>query len=210
MSDAKPEEVEKQEPEKPKKSSGGLSLPLIIGAAVGVLVIIVLGVVLGMVVASKFFPSQPAEAGHEGDKKEHSVKDKHAKEFESTDESYLSGGHDVIFMETGRITTNPKGASSIFVVMNFGLEFKKMDPENEELKGFADAHGKLNLEDPVFIKLNAKIKGKINQFAASYTDVELQEKRTELPELLKKELRSVFKDYELVLGSVTVLEFIIQ
>lgn len=212
MSEQTNNEAEKQEPLKPEKK-GGLSLPLIIGAAVGILVIIILGVVLGVVVASKYFGSGHSEAPIDGDgkaKKEHVAKSETAEDEFDTEGGYLSKLHDVMIMETGRITTNPKGAASVFVVVNFGLEFKKMDPDNEELKALAGKEGELNMEHPIMKKLMAKMRGVLNNMIGSYTQDELLAKRAELPELVKKELKPIFRDYELSLGSITIQEFIIQ
>lgn len=205
------EGTEKQEPLKPEKK--GLSLPLIIGAAVGVLVIIVLGVVLGVVVASKFFaPEHSADSG-EGEgkaKKEKTVKAKDFDEDFDQEGGHLAKLHDIILMETGRITTNPKGAASVFVVVNFGMEFKKMDPDNEALKTLTDKAGVLDMGNPVMKKLMARMRGVLNNMLASYTQEELLDKRTELPDLVKKEILPIFRDYQLSLGNVTLQEFIIQ
>ncbi len=196
---------EKQEPLKPEKK--GMSMPLMIGAAVGVLVIVMLGVVLGVVVASKFIMPQPA-ATHEATaaKSGHSS---NSGEFES-EGRMLKNLHEVMLLETGRITTNPKGEASVFVVVNFGMEFKKLDPDNEELKKIAGAEGEVDHENPIMKKLMATMRGKLNNMLASYTKDELLAKRGELPEMVKKELKPIFKEYELALGNVTIQEFIIQ
>lgn len=203
------EEVEKQEPLKPEKK--GLSLPLIIGAAVGVLVIIVLGVVLGVVITTKFFgPEHTEETATDGKAKKEKVTKSTVDEEFDTEGGYLSKLHDIILMETGRITTNPKGAASVFVVVNFGMEFKKMDPDNDELAKLVDAKGVLDMEHPAMKKLMARMRGVLNNMLASYTQDELLSKRSELPDLVKKEMKPIFRDYELSLGNVTIQEFIIQ
>lgn len=212
MSDSKPEELEVQEPQKKEKKSLGVSLPLIIGAAVGILVIIVLGVVLGVVLSNKFMGgghSESADGKGKGKTENVGNKSKNLEEEFAVEEGYLSKLEDIMIMETGRITTNPKGAASVFVVVNFGLEFKKMDPDSEELKTLAK-EGAVNLEHPLMRKLGARMRGILNNMLASYTQQELLDKRQEMPELVKKELKPIFRDYELLLGNITIQEFIIQ
>lgn len=199
-----------QEPLKKEKKSLGVSLPLMIGAALGILVIIVLGVILGVFFASKFLGPQQANGDKNKGKTEKVAKSGDAFEEEFTSEGgYLSKLEDIMLMETGRITTNPRGAASVFVVVNFGFEFKKMNDDNKELANLAK-EGAVNMEHPVIKKMMARIRSTINNMIASYTKEELLEKRKELPEMVKKELRPIFRDYELLLGNVTVQEFIIQ
>ncbi|HOK14642.1 MAG TPA: flagellar basal body-associated FliL family protein [Candidatus Kapabacteria bacterium] len=194
-----------QEPLKKEKKSLGVSLPLMIGAAAGILVIIVLGVILGVFFASKFMGVQ--HAGGEGEKgKTEKVSKANA---EGEDEDYLAKLEDIILIETGRITTNPKGAASVFVVVNFGFEFRLMDKDNKELKTLV-SEGAVNMEHPAIRKMMARIRSTINNLIASYTKEELLNKRAEIPELVKKELRPFFRDYELLLVNVTIQEFIIQ
>ncbi len=213
------EETEKQEPEKPEKKKkkekkegggGGLSLPLIIGAAFGIIILIVVSVIIGIVVANKFMGGHDSAEGEAKGKTEQQAGKEKKEDPYSQEESYLSKLEGVMFMETGRITTNPKNGSSMFVVVNLALEFKKMNEDSDELKAIADKEGKLNIENPLVQKMVAKIKGKINQMIGSYTEAELQQNRPNLPEMFKKELKPVFKEFELMLGNVSIQEFIIQ
>jgi len=198
------------EPLKKEKKALGVSLPLMIGAALGILLIIVLGVILGVFFATKFISPQHSgvESKDKGKTEQVKKEDTFDKEF-SEEGSYLSKLEDIMLLETGRITTNPKGAASVFVVVNFGFEFKKMDPKNKELETFAK-EGAVNMEHPVIKKMMARIRSTINNLIASYTKEELLAKRPELPEIVKKELKPIFRDYELMLGNVTIQEFIIQ
>ncbi|MCX8054363.1 MAG: SPFH domain-containing protein [Ignavibacteria bacterium] len=195
------------EPLKKEKKSLGVSLPLMIGAAAGILVIIVLGVILGVFFASKFMGVQQSGGAEQKGKTENVSKSKENAEGE--DEDYLAKLEDIALMETGRITTNPKGAASVFVVVNFGFEFRLMDKENDEYKTLVK-EGAVNMEHPIIKKMMARIRSTLNNMIASYTKEELLEKRPEIPELVKKELRPVFRDYELQLVNVTIQEFIIQ
>lgn len=195
------------EPVKKEKKSLGVSLPLMIGAAAGILVIIVLGVILGVFFASKFMGVQHSGGAEQKGKTENVSKSKAS--LEAEDEDYLAKLEDIVLMETGRITTNPKGAASVFVVVNFGFEFRLMDKDKSEYKTLVK-EGTVNMEHPIMRKMMARIRSTLNKMIASYTKEELLEKRPEIPELVKKELRPVFRDYELQLINVTIQEFIIQ
>lgn len=213
-----PKVEEKQEPEKPKrkkKEGGGLSLPVMIIVGLGAVVI---QVVLVVAVLKFVFPQ--GEDAHASDstataKGQEEKKDEHGKKSEKEIdydeyEDVLSKMEDIHYVETGKIITNPKGASSIFVVANFALEFKKMDKENEELKKMIDDKGEIKVEEPLYKKLMATTKNTINRLIASYTVEELQAKRLELTDQVKKELRPVYRDFELVIVKVNLVEFIIQ
>ena len=84
-----------------------------------------------------------------------------------------------------------------------------MDKDNKELKTLV-SEGAVNMEHPAIRKMMARIRSTINNLIASYTKEELLNKRAEIPELVKKELRPFFRDYELLLVNVTIQEFIIQ
>jgi len=208
----KQESEEKQVPEKPPKKQGGLSLPLIIGASVGVLVIVVLGVVLGVVVASKYFVPPSAETAEEGGgkKKTEERAAKNGSYSEDEESNFLSKLDDVLLLQTDRITTNPHNASSVFVVLDLHLEFKKMDQGNKVLKDIADKSGTVNMEHIIIKKMMSRIRSTINQLIAGMTEVEIHEKRSELPEIIRTQIRPVFRDYELILGRVMITEFIMQ
>ncbi len=208
MADEKPEEVEVQEPQKKEKKSLGVSLPLVIVAAVGILVIIVLGVILGVVLSNKFIGNEGAADG-KGNTAGTAQTSQAAGDGMTVENGYLSKLEDVLLMETGRITTNPKGSPSVFVVVNFSIEFKKMDPDNSNLKTLAKG-STVDMEHPFMKKLMAKLRGVLNNMLASYTQQELLDKRQELPDMVKEALKPIFREYELALGDVAMQEFIIQ
>lgn len=211
MSDEVEEKHEPEKPKKEKKPMGPLSLPMIIGLAVGVILLVIASVIVGIVVASKFFAPHTEEAADaEGTKKAKTEKHAPKEDPYAEGESYLARLEGVVYMETGRITTNPKGQSAMFVVVNLGLEFKLMDAENEGLAEMMDKEGKLNMESPITKKLMARIRGSINELLASYTEADLQTNRPKIPELIKQQLKPIFRDFELTLGNVTIQEFIIQ
>ncbi len=210
------DELEKQEPEKPKKKEksegkGGLSLPIIIIGSVGGLILIVVTVVFGYFVATKLFPQQPVivngvaatEHKTEGHGDAHSEK-------EGEDEDEDADHHHSAYMETGRITTNPKDAPATFVVLNLSIEFEPKDPEDPTFVEAIDKHGALKMDAPIMKKLLGKIKSTINNSLASMTLTELNSKRPELTKMYKDTLKPVFKSYALKLYDVGLIEFIVQ
>lgn len=219
---APPKAEDKQEPEKPKKKKreggGGLSLPVMIIVGLGAIVIQVALVVAVL----KFVFPQPADQSHGSDStavakghgEEKKDKPKKAEEEINYDEyeDIFSRMEKVLFVETGKIITNPKGASSVFVVTNFALEFKMMDPDKKDLaKMLYDEKSKMIKEEEIYVKkLMAATRNTINRLIASYSMEELQAKRQELTDNVRVQLRPIFREYELVILRVQLLEFIIQ
>ena len=195
------EDNKKQEPEKPNKSSENkamnFSLPLIIGIGVGGIVLILVAVVFGYFIATRLFPTQPVTTQAQ------------ATEEKTKDEQKNTDIHKTIFLETGRITTNPKDGATTFIVVNFGLEFVKIE-ESKELEGLTDAAGKVKTEEVIVQKLLARVKSSVNTYIASYSLQELQMQRPELEEAFKNNLQPLFKEFDLKLVKVGLIEFIIQ
>lgn len=204
------EDLQKQEPEIPKKKEkkqggGGLSLPMLIIVGVGGLVLVLVAVIFGYFIATKLFPSQPVivQGGQPTEKanKEHS---------ESTEEEEEKPDmHELLYMEIGRITTNPKDAPSTFVVINLSFEFAPRKKDDESMKEVIGKEG-LNLESPIIKKMQGRIKSAINNSIASMTMVDLNAKRPELQKLFQDLLKPTFKEYGFKLYNVSLLEFIIQ
>lgn len=207
------DDLEKQEPEKPKKKEkkegkGGLSLPIIIIGSVGGLILIVVTVIFGYFVATKLFPQQPVivNGSVATEQKSDSHSDAHHEEEENEDADH----HHSAYMETGRITTNPKDAPATFVVLNLSIEFEPKDPKDPVFAEAIDAHGAIKLDAPIMKKLLGSIKNTINNSLASMTLTELNAKRPELTKMYKDTLKPVFKSYDLKLYEVGLLEFIVQ
>ena len=196
------EDNKKQEPEKPKRLSENkamnFSLPLIVGIGVGGIVLILVAVVFGYFIATRLFPTQQV------------VPQTQATEGKSNDEQKHADIHKTIFLETGRITTNPKDGATTFIVMNCGLEFVKKDEESKELEGLTDPAGKVKTEEVIVQKLLAHVKSNVNTYIASYSLQELQMQRPELENALKNNLQPIFSEFGLKLVKVGLIEFIIQ
>lgn len=202
------EDLQKQEPEIQKKkekkqSSGGLSMPMLILVGVGGLVLVLVAVIFGYFIATKLFPSQPVVVqGQPTEKKEKTEKT----EEEDEDAPELT---ELLYMEIGRITTNPKDAPSTFVVVNLSFEFKPRKADDEKMKEVLGKEG-LNLESPIVKKMQARIKSAINNNLASFTLAELNAKRPELQQIYLELLKPIFKEYGFKLYNVNLIEFIVQ
>ncbi len=203
------EDLQKQEPEIPKKKEkkqggGGLSLPMMIIVGVGGLVLVLVAVIFGYFIATKLFPSQPivVQGGQPVEKAHH-------KDSEEEEEEEKPEMHELLYMELGRITTNPKDAPSTFVVVNLSFEFSPRKKDDEMMKEVIGKEG-LNLESPIIKKMQGRIKSAINNSLASMTLVDLNSKRPELQKVFQELLKPTFKDYGFKLYSVGLLEFIIQ
>lgn len=202
-----------QEPEmpkkKPKKSGGGLSTPVWIAIIAGALIINIVTIILGI----KFVVGDSTSAESEAGSKEHTEKvDKeHTDHSEESDEektydeleeeNVLHGDENVQFIETGRITTNPKGSTS-FVILNLGLEYREKHSEEGGGGGHGGGDGG---PDPVM----ARVKGVINSTIGSFTVEELQD-REALRVKLRDEIRKVYKKHKIYLRDVVLVEFLIQ
>lgn len=202
------EDLQKQEPEIPKKKEkkqggGGLSLPMLIVVGVGGLVLVLVAVIFGYFIATKLFPSQPVIVqGGQPVEKAHKANSENEEE-ETPDLKEL------LYLEIGRITTNPKEAPSTFVVVNLSFEFAPRNKDDESMKEILGKEG-LNLESPIVKKMQGRIKSALNNYLASMTLVDLNSKRPELQKLFQELLKPTFKEYGFKLYNVSLLEFIIQ
>jgi flagellar basal body-associated protein FliL len=213
------ENGEKQEPVKPEKKTkkkpslgGGLSLPVIIGAVAGLLVLIAATVIFSIFIASKFIAPQQSASGEDGkhaDKTEKHEEDEDEEKKDEIDlemaeeEEFQKGMVGIHYVKTGRITTNPKGSSQ-FVVLNLGFEFRMKNKDNEWVES------EVTEEDPMVKHAMSKAKGVVNQVLGSMTVEELHSKRSEMPLILKEKLKDTFKKYRILLKDVIIEEFIIQ
>ena len=199
------EELEKQEPEKQKKkekkasSGGGLPLPMLIGIGVGGVVLVLVTVILGYFIATKLFPSQQQVVVTNGQ----------VKAENKTEQEEPADVHESLYMETGRITTNPKDVPTTFVVLNLSLEFVPKNKDDEKTKEVLGKEG-VNTAHPTIQKMLARIKSMINNQIASTPMADLQAKRPELEKIYKELLQPTFKEFGFKLLNVGILEFIIQ
>jgi flagellar basal body-associated protein FliL len=198
------EDLEKQEPEKQKKKEkkaggNGLPLPMLIGIGVGGVVLVLVTVIFGYFIATKLFPSQQQVVVTNGQ-----VQSEHKAESEEK-----ADVHESLYMETGRITTNPKDAPTTFVVLNLSLEFVPKDKDDEKTKEVLGKEG-VNMAHPTIQKMLARVKSTINNQIASTPMAELQSKRPELEKIYIELLKPTFKEFGFKLMNVGLLEFIIQ
>lgn len=196
------EREEKQEPQKVKKQ-GGLNLPLLAGIIGGVIIIqAVLIIVIFQLFVSPIYQQLPLANKQETQKEELSEEqeeaEKEAKVLSAEDEKNL------IFIETGRITTNPL-ASPRFVVINLGLELLAKEPEiKKELSQEIEKSllGK---------KIMAGTQENINNLIGSLTAEEISNiKRDTLKSMIVEKLKPFFKQNKIRLYDVKLKEFIIQ
>ncbi len=186
----------KTEETTPKKSSGGLGLVPILGIVFGSLLILILAT------RFLFLPYIVENLG--GNKNDTSETKK--EEIKTATKGPFAGVEKQLikFIETGRITTNPLNSDQ-FVVVNLGLRFYAQN-ENVLKEIFGESKEGATLP-PDFM---AQIRGKINQMLGSLTVTELQQRRNQFANEFKDSLKTIFANYELVLGEVFLQEFIIQ
>ncbi len=203
------EEGKAEKKAKKEKKEGGLPLPMIIGGAAGLVILIALSVILGTIIASNFFAPQQAsvQAVENADK----ANDKSKKKIPADeDDPDAPADDDMHIFETGKITTNTKGASNIYVVLELAVDFKPYDPEDEKMKALVNEKGEINKELPLYNKLKMQVTSQITNVLASYTEPELQAARPELNNIMRTQLKSVFRKFELKLGDVHVVTFLVQ
>ncbi len=194
---------EKQKPEKPKKSrDAGVSLPVLLGIIGGVLVIFMAFIYflvlpylvegLGGDNTASAGANSEEVADSEGKNDGENPENEELSEF-MADESMMH------FVQTGRITTNPKQSSN-FAVIDLGLEFIS----KEEIESHGEGG---NIFSP---KMNAKIKSTVTSVIGSYSDDWLLANRDSLSVILFDKLKPEFKDNDMLLKDVILQEFIIQ
>ena len=190
----------------------------------GAIVLINLSVIIGTIVASNLFEKggggataediktvvqQTLEKELEGTSK----KNKTPEELDSMDLANMSKMDDMLTFETGKITSNSKGSSNTFVVLELAIDFRIYDKENPKTKDIAKGEGdktELNLESPTLKKIKIRITSKINELIATYSEAEFQAMRPELKNIIRTQLRPIFSDFNLQLGDVQIITFIIQ
>lgn len=215
------QEEEIQQPEKPvkkKKSSGGLSLPMMIVIGAGTLIVLVgislfaisymvnniIDKKLGAQADSTKVLSPKEEAKIKGKEKEKEL-DNAYKELE--EEEYFETEEGVGYIETDRIVTNPK-FSTRFAVLKLGLSYReKVNPDEEKEEEEKPKEGEV---DPAAQKMQAQIKSIINNMIGSMTEEELQQQRSNLAIIVKEKLTPVFKKHKMFLRDVLIVEFIVQ
>lgn len=213
------QEEEIQQPEKPvkkKKSSGGLSLPLMIAIGAGTLIVLVaislfaISYMVNNIIDKKLGGLSdttkvlsPKEEAKLKEKEKEKDLEKTYKQLE--EEEYFESEEGVGYTETDRIVTNPK-FSTRFAVLKLGLSFREKVSE-EEKEEEKPKEGEI---DPKTQKMQAQIKSIINNMIGSMTEEELQQQRSNLSIIVKEKLTPVFKKNKMFLKDVLIVEFIIQ
>jgi len=201
---AEPELQDKQVPEKPRLKSSGMSMLTLIGIIAGVVIIQVVIVIL--VIKLFVVPSVDNGNGNDDKTKTEKVdqKDIEAEKLKKQEEQ-AKEEKELIYENTGRITTNPRGSTDL-VVVDLGLEFKfegeAPKPKEKETSILPE-------------KLMARIKGTVNSIIGSYSSEQLNQNRDTLVVIFKDKLKEIFKsilieDKKILLKNVYITEFIIQ
>lgn len=203
------EEGKKQEPEKPQKKSGGLSLPVIIGIGAGVLIILVVVILfavkmmLNTVVESQIGAVQPNNEQQTPPKEEKDMSN--IEYYKMMADNDTVSDEDAKYMETGRITTNPRGSTQ-FVVVNLGISYRDKTSEDDGKK-----KEKNDEPDDKKRKFEALIRNAINNQIGDMTVSELQQiRRDSLRSIFKESLTPVFVSNRIFLRDVILVEYIIQ
>jgi len=199
--DINPEAQETPEVEKPKKKkkSDKMSMPAIIGIIAGV---ILLQVVLIMVVVQVFFSTGESEEKSEnaGNSEVVDTEEAEPAEEDGEERDFFTDDSNKLYLETGKIVTNPK-LSSKYVAVNVGLIY--IPKESVEAEDLAES-------SPMMMKLLAEVKSKIIMTIGSMLPEELQENRDLMPEIFREELKPIFKEKDIYLREVLISEYIMQ
>ncbi len=203
-----------QEPEPPPKKKKGLSLPLIIGISFAALLILI-GGTLGAVylmVNNMMQHTNTEQTSNESEKQDSEDDEEKSDEFDlKTKYAELQDVVDrqtknVHFLEIGEIITNPKNSGK-FVVVDIGVEYVAYDENGEVIQVNTESETSHELFDK---KDMAKVRSVVNEVVWSNNETELQNKRSELPGILKKKFKDIFLDNGAVIKDVVILRFIIQ
>ncbi|MGI6370328.1 MAG: hypothetical protein GX372_01740 [Ignavibacteria bacterium] len=228
--DPKNEGKGKKTKEAKAKKEGALSLPVIIGISVGAVVLIIASVVVGSIVASKLFPTQGGGAVldtanitaaiQKANREILEAKTKEGKTPEEIDEmeaEKMSNMPDILVFETGKIVSNPRGNANVFIVLELALDFRVYDEENKTSMEIVKIEGKdeaatreINFESTGYKKLKTRITSNLNELIATYSEAEFQAMRGDLKNIIRTQLRPVFRNFGLQLGEVQIVTFLIQ
>lgn len=117
----------------------------------------------------------------------------------------------------GRITTNPRNSTQ-FVVVNIGVVyFPKSEDHLKELKvekakEAKEAGPEGGGGNPTLLstKSYAQLKANVTRVLGSLSVEELQARRDSLPSMIKMNVKPVFRENEMFIKDVILLEFILQ
>jgi flagellar basal body-associated protein FliL len=215
------QEQQLQQPEPPpKKKKKGLSLPLIIGISFAALLILI-GGTLGAVylmVNNMMQHTNTEQSSEANNHEEESDEDSENSEFD-LESKYAElqvvverQTKNIQFMELGEIITNPKN-SNRFVVIDIGVEYVAYNENGEVVKtgeGEEGAEESKSAEEFFGKRDLAKVRSIINKVIWENSESELQNKRSELPGILKEDFKEIFLENGAIIKDVVILRFIIQ
>lgn len=216
------------------RAEGDIPLPLIIGGALGAVILIIISVIAGNVVANKLFPpsvesikvalaeytaAQHTESNENAAKKLNDVPD-----IDMSNESELfAAGAEWLTFEGKKITTNVKDGQMLLVDVSIG--YKLYHKEELIARGFAKpaggggGHGEAasdteameaDTTNPLYKKFHNDLKSQINTFFAMYTRTDLEAMRSNngLADKLKEFVKPTFKKFGLQIGDVSFPQFL--
>ena len=200
--------VEGEVKEKPaKKERGPVGLPVILGIIFGTLLVLVLSV--RFLILPYIVDGLNPEAHKEKEKAEKAEKARAAADPLSVmTPEYKEKETKTI--ETGRITTNPKGSTQ-FVVLNLATLYIPKD--EGALAAINKENGKTKEGEgtpPAFVQTMIRVKGVVNSVLGSMTVEELQGNRDSLRKVFAKEFKELFLEKKCIVMDVIIQEFMIQ
>jgi hypothetical protein len=194
-----PDSNEKHEPEKPKKTSKGMSVPVIIGIVCGIITFQAIIIILVV----KFFiaPAAPSSAAdHSPEKPKIETPEKVTKSDEEMESSKLTDEdkEKLISWEIKNIPATPRGMdkSAFFTVKFFCIPNEKKVFEKLNKKFDEDVTGKMIVAETEF---------KINDVFSKYSKEQLDVfNRDSLNILLYKQLKTTFDKEDIRLRKILV------
>ena len=228
------EEEHKNEPsskkEKKTKPEGSIPLALMIGGALGGVVMIIVSVIIGTIIANKLFPpilpvGVVAEEHHAETKEEEEHKEK-LKAFPDDlgieDSISLLEDGDWLTFDSCKSSTNIKNSPNKLCVIDIAAIYKPYYVDVLTEKGFLkkgegkDVHGNpipagVDKNSDLYKKLQRNVTSALISFISTHTEEELLHLRSnsELSDSLKIALKASFKDIGLIIGKVDVTYFLV-
>ena len=217
------ESTKKSKKQKAPKKEVAIPIPLMIGGALGVVIMIIASVIIGTVLANKLFPPHSgtiivAEEDEEINEKKQTKKHKPFPEEDEDFENAISLLQDGewLTLEDNKAQTNVKGSTTICVI-DIAVTYKAHYVEELKNKGFLVETGKdsppsANKDNELYVKLKRNVKTSLLDFISKHTASELQDMQSsgKLSENLKVHLKNSFRDIGLVIGKVEITYFIIS
>lgn len=217
---------------KPAKSAdkGQLPLLLMIGGALGGVIMIIVSVVIGTVIAQKLFPPQmgaPVETEEHAEAEgEHGhaveklapVPDGEDMSEEGAPSNLLADAGTLTF-KSGKLASNTKGSANTVCLLEFVAEYKPYYVEQLTAKGFlteagVDAHGNpappgVDTTNELYQKLKLSVASEMMLFFNSKTSTEIHNMQSigVLSDTLKNVLKKPFKETGLQIGRVSISGF---